>query len=356
MSKIKSGTQGTVLKGLFDAQKIAFGPFVFQAVASMIELGILEQLNLSGEKGMTVEEIATKLNLTAYGVSVLLESGQGADVVAEKDGVYTLTNTGYFLLKDDLTIANFNFVKDVCYRGMEHLTASIKNSRPEGLKELSSSETIYEGLSALPEKVKKSWFDFDHYYSDIAFGKILPVIFKKDTKRILDIGGNTGKFTIQCAEYNDDVNITIADLPGQIGVARTNIEKLPFKERVNFHEVNLLKENAVLPLDMDAIWMSQFLDCFSPEEIKKILSLAISSLNKNGRIYIMETFWDNQRFEAASFCLQNTSLYFTAMANGNSKMYRLNHFTSIIEEAGLKVVDRIDQIGVSHTLLECTIK
>ena len=34
----------------------------------------------------------------------------------------------------------------------------------------------------------------------------------------------------------------------------------------------------------------------------------------------METLWDRQRYETASYCLTQISLYFTAMANGNSKM------------------------------------
>ena len=99
--------------------------------------------------------------------------------------------------------------------------------------------------------------------------------------------------------------------------------------------------------------MSQFLDCFSEEQIISILKRSKNALNPNGYIYILETFWDCQRFEASAFSLQQTSLYFTAMANGNSQMYDSKVFVRCMKEAGIEVVEQKDFIGVSHTLLTC---
>jgi hypothetical protein len=41
------------------------------------------------------------------------------------------------------------------------------------------------------------------------------------------------------------------------------------------------------------------------------------------------------------------------MANGNSQMYHSVNFIRFVEEAGFKVVEQKDGIGVSHTLLTC---
>ena len=48
-----------------------------------------------------------------------------------------------------------------------------------------------------------------------------------------------------------------------------------------------------------------------------------------------------------------TSLYFTAMANGNSKMYYSEDLTRLIEKAGMKVDRIIDGIGQGHNILIC---
>ena len=61
----------------------------------------------------------------------------------------------------------------------------------------------------------------------------------------------------------------------------------------------------------------------------------------------------NQPNEAAAFCLQQTSLYFTCLANGNSQMYHSSDLMRCIAEAGLKVVEDRDGVGIYHTLLKC---
>ena len=37
-------------------------------------------------------------------------------------------------------------------------------------------------------------------------------------------------------------------------------------------------------------------------------------MSERASLYIMEPFWDRQRYETASYCLTMISLYFTAMA------------------------------------------
>ena len=98
--------------------------------------------------------------------------------------------------------------------------------------------------------------------------------------------------------------------------------------------------------------MSQFLDCFSPMEILTILKKVKGQLQQGDTVYVLELFWDAQKYEAAEYSLNATSLYFTCLANGNSRFYRSDDFLEIVEAAGLKVVERTDDIGLGHTLLK----
>ena len=116
----------------------------------------------------------------------------------------------------------------------------------------------------------------------------------------------------------------------------------------------MLDRNNRFPTDKhyDAIWMSQFLDCFAEEEIESILVRSAEIMSGGTTLYIMETLWDRQRFEPAAFCLTQTSLYFTAIANGNSKMYHSEDLIRIVEKAGLQVVNIHDNLGQGHSILE----
>lgn len=338
-------------KGL--AQFIAFGPVVFQVAKVVRDKGILTVIENSGSGGITIQEIIKKTGLPRYGVRVLLESSLGIGLVLLNNDKYTITKTGYFILHDPLTKVNMDFVHDVCYKGLFALDESIETGKPEGLKELGEWPTIYEGLSQLPAHIQKSWFAFDHFFSDTAFPEVIKHVYKGGIKNILEIGGNTGKWAIASAKYSDDIHVTIMDLPGQLNMAKRKMEELGLTDRVSFYPVNILDETQPFPKGFDAIWMSQFLDCFSEAEIVSILKRCAESIDENGYVLILEAFWDTQRFETAAFCLQQTSIYFTALANGNSQMYDSKVFIQCIYDAGFDIVEQVDGIGLSHTLLKC---
>lgn len=343
------------LQAMYDAQKIAFAPIMFQAAKSLRDLGILELLNHSKE-GLTIKDIAEKLKLSVYGVKVLLEAGLSIELVYVKDDKFLLTKTGWFILSDKLTNVNMDFTNDVNYLGMFSLSESIKKGKPTGLEIFGKWDTVYEALSELPEKVQESWFNFDHFYSDYAFPQILPIVFKDKPKKILDIGGNTGKFSIKCAEFDSDVMITILDLPGQLKVAEKNIKDHNFEDRISGHPINLLDHSKPYPKGYDIIWMSQFLDCFSQEDVIELLRRGKEAMTKDSSLFIMETYWDKQKFEASTYSLHATSLYFTNIANGCSQMYHSDDMYKMIEKAGLYVDETYEDIGVSHTLFKCKIK
>ncbi len=341
----------SVVQANLDAQKIAFAPIMFQAAKSLRNLGILDYL-FNNEKA-TIETIAAAVNISVYGVKVLLEAGLSLEMVYLRDNEFLLTKTGYFILRDKMTNINMDFTQDVNYLAINHLEEAIVKGKPAGLKELGDWDTVYIGLSELPEKAKKSWFDFDHFYSDYTFPDIMPILFRNNPKSFLDVGGNTGKFSMQCAKFDPTVKITILDLPGQANVARKNITEAGFQDRISAIDTNLLDNSIPFPKGYDIIWMSQFIDCFSLEQIYGLFRRAYESMTDDASFYILETFWDLQKFQASTYSLHATSLYFTAVANGNSQMFHSEDILKVIEKAGFFVDEMHDIIGMSHTLIKC---
>jgi len=339
------------------AEFIAWGPAVFQASRLMVKFGILDMLR-DADEGLTRQEIVERTRLTDYAVKCLLEASLsiGTVLIDEETEKYTLSKTGWFLLTDKATRVNLDFNHDVNYLGWFRLEESLLNGKPEGLKHFGPWPTIYEGLSSLPEQVQKSWFAFDHFYSDSAFPQALEIIFREHrTRSLYDVGGNTGKWALQCVEFDKDVEVTVLDLPQQIKLMQQNIADKPGAERIRGCGINLLQKDAVFPQHeggLDAIWMSQFLDCFSMPEIVSILHRTKAIMKPATRLYIMETLWDRQRFEPAAMCLTMTTLYFTALANGNSKMYNTADLQQCINEAGLHIEKIYDGLGQGHCIVE----
>ena len=342
------------------AQFIAWGPVIFQATRIMLKYGIFEMLRDS-ENGMNRAEICQRTGLSDYAVKCLLEASLciGTVLVDTESECYILGKTGWFLLIDPATRVDVDFNHDVNYEGWFYLEESFIKGRPEGLRHFGNWSTVYEGLSSLPEQVQRSWFAFDHFYSDHSFDQALNIVFDTYKPRVLfDVGGNTGRWALRCVEYDKEVRVTILDLPQQIEMMKRQIQGKSGSDRINGYGINLLDEAQHFPFDkcVDAIWMSQFLDCFSMDEIVSILRRAREAMTSSTRLYIMETLWDRQKYEPAALALTMTSLYFTAIANGNSKMYNTEDMEACIEKAGLYVENIYDGLGHGHSILVCKLK
>lgn len=344
----------TALQAVSQAQWLAFAPLAFQATAVMRDRGVLAALAAAAPAvGRSIDEVAATTGLSVYATRVLLEAGLGLHVVWRRDGRYHLGKLGRVLLDDELTRVNFDFTRDVCYQAAAHLDESLREGRPAGLQALGPWATLYEGLTTLNEPARSSWQAFDHFHSDQAFPAVLERLAAQSPSHLLDVGCNNGKWAQGCLLRLPALKLGLVDLPPQLALAHQRLAEAGVDGRAHLHPVDLLDPAGMLPTGYDLIWMSQFLDCFSVEQIVSILGKVRAALPPGGQLWILELFWDRQRFEAAAFSLQQTSLYFSCVANGNSQMYDSEVFLGLLAKAGFEVGTLTDGVGGFHTLLEC---
>lgn len=335
----------------FEAQKIAFAPVVFQCVRFAWKRGLLQAIAGAGDTGLSVEQLAATGRWTPYVLKVVLETCLSSGVVYLEEGRYVLDKTGFVVLTDPITQVNIDFNHDVCYQALFELEHTLDAEKPLGLKVFGDWPTLYQGLSQLPEPARTSWLAFDHYYSDTSFPEIMPDVFATAPQRLMDIGANTGKFSLAALAANERVALHLVDLPGQLAVAGENLRQAGLGERASLHPTDLLDHSAALPGEMDLVWMSQFLSCFSEDAIASIFARVAQALAARGQVLVLDTFWDRQRYDIAAYCLINTSPYFNVMASGNSKVYESADYIRLAEAAGLRLVTARDGIGYCHSLL-----
>lgn len=339
------------LEPYLDAHRIAFGPLMFQAARVARDNGLLSAVESASGQGLTPAEAAGRAGCSRYAARVLLESCLSMRLVSLAEGRYRIAPAGRLVLHDPMTRVNMDFVHDVCYRGAYKLEESLKDGRPRGLEVFGPWDTIYEALTQLPSAAQKSWFAFDHFYSDTAFKEVLPVVFARRPRRVLDVGGNTGRWALACATHDPEVEVTLLDHPAQLALALESAAAAGVGARVKGHARDLLDHREPFPGGFDVVWMSQLLDCFPESDILALLGRAREALAPEGRVHVLETFWDLQPNEVARYCVHATSLYFACMANGTSRMYHSEDLRALISEAGL-TLEASSQHGY-HTLLTC---
>ncbi len=339
---------------MLEAQKLAFAPIIFQAACEARDMGVLDALFRAGARGATAEEVTAETGLRSYVASLLLEACFAAGLCAYSERRFSITKMGVLWSKDRMTRVNAEFSSQVCYRSASRLGESLRSGLPAGLRELGPWRTVYEGLAELPAAAKRAWFAFDHYHSAQASDACLARVLEGEPRHVVDIGGNTGRFAERCLAASPSTRVTIVDLPQQIGLARAALaENAAARDRVTFEPVDVLSEGAAFPAGADVYWMSQFLDCFSEAEIVSILARVRAAMPARGRVFVLETFWDKQRYDAARTCVIGTSLYFACVANGNSRMYASDDMRRLLHGAGLSVEREWHDVGVAHSLLEC---
>lgn len=342
------------------ALEIVFGPIAFQVALVMRRIGMLDLLAAPGARtGLSLAELCGQLSRPTYTVQLLAESALASGILYRLLGEvgaperYRLTKTGFLLCRDPVTGILMDFVQDVCYQGVFDLGRALDSGVPEGLKRWGDWPSLYEALGSLPNPVQESWYRYDHYFSDRTFAQALKVVFDPSPPCLLDVGGNTGRWALACVAHDPDVEVTVVDLPGQIATLERMIAGVSGADRIHGTAADLLDPATSLPGGFEVIWMSQFLDCFRDDDIVRILRLAAAAMSKVTRLYINEIYWDRQRFESASYVLMQSSPYFTAVANGQSKFPRWPDMCRCIDAAGLAVEFNLDGLGVGHTLTCC---
>jgi hypothetical protein len=349
--KYEKPSELTAVQAKMEAQKIAFSAITFEAVVCLLRLDILKLISKAGQQGISSNDLAEELGLSKYGVQVLLDTGLTMKLIWMNEDRYVLDKVGHFLLEDEMSQINVNFAQDVCYEPMGHLMASIRSGQPEGLKVFGDWPTIYRGLADLPEPAQSSWFAFNDFYSKSAFPQALPIVFESPPARILDVGGHLGAWAFACIDYDPNVLVTIVDLPEQTALASENIARHNAQDRIGTQAMDLLDPQQRLPAGADAIWMSQFLDCFPEAQIFAILKQAANIMNEDNSLFILELFWDCQQFDVSAYSINATSLYFTCLANGASRMYHSKDIVALARKAGFDVNAQHDGLGIGHTLL-----
>jgi len=341
----------TLFQAIAQAQFIAYAPFVFQASVLMRDNGMLRYIEAAGDAGVTIVDTAKQMKLPEYAVRILLEAGLGIGLLYRNGECFFLAKTGEIFLHNETTRVNTDFMRDVCIKGADKLKDSLQNGKPEGLKVFGDWPMLFDGLAHLPQAAMNSWLAYDHHHSIQGFEEALPLIFEEPVYNILDVGANTGDWSVACLNYNSEITAGLLDLPEVLSLAKETIDKESCRNRIKYYPQDILDPEEEIPMGYDVMWMSQFLACFSDEEIVQILKKCYKALPGDGRIFIYETFWDQQQMEAAAFSLQMTSLYFATMANGKGRIYDSKTYLSLIERTGFKVVSHIKRTGKTHSLL-----
>jgi SAM-dependent methyltransferase len=109
-------------------------------------------------------------------------------------------------------------------------------------------------------------------------------------RRLLDVGGGTGSWSIAAARRHPGLEATVFELPIVAEVAKKRIMQAGLADRIDVKVGDVLKD--ALPVDHDAFLMANLIHYWSPQQNRALLKSVRAAAAPGARLLLAD-FWTN---------------------------------------------------------------
>lgn len=305
------------------------GAQAFRAVCVAVKLGVFEALS-SGP--LTAAETARRIEADERGTTLLLEALQALDYVKKKHGRYVnAPMTTKWLLRDSPTslAGGIPFFESMVFDRWGHLDESIRRGKPaiygsEWLDQQPDGWRVYqEGMIAVARMAA----------DEVVVKAKLP----STARRLLDVGGGHGLYSIKFCRRYPDLSATVFDLPQALEVARETIAAEGMGDRVTAQAGDFWIND--FGAGYDVVLLFNVIHAYSPDKNTKLLRKIFGALSRGGLIIIMEQIAGKIFGSTAKALARLQALnYFNDL---EAQTYEFNEIAGWLTEVGFADIGRI---------------
>jgi (2Fe-2S) ferredoxin/predicted O-methyltransferase YrrM len=254
-----------------EVAELVRGFMASRAVLTALELDIFSDVG----DGSTAAQIAARIQCDARATEMLLNTLVSLTLLEKREGIYTNT-----------PIAARFFVEgtpDSARTGQLHMANLWKRWS-------TLTDAVRAGTSVGPNTSNGSVKPFIAAMDVNARGRaraVAQAVQLNGTKRMLDLGGDSGAYSIAFAKAAPGLQSEIIDLADVLPIAEDHIRKAGLADRITTRPGDMLTE----PLEAgkyDLVLLSAICHMFSPEENQALLKRAYAALAPKGRLVISD--------------------------------------------------------------------
>ncbi|MBE0651783.1 MAG: methyltransferase domain-containing protein [Bacteroidales bacterium] len=303
---------------------------------SGFELDIFTHIN---KEGTLSQQVAKKLNLDEHACDRLMNALAALGFLVKKDGLFYNTEDGFrFLSKKSANYIGGLMHTNHLWNTWSHLTEVVKTGKP-----------------AHPEKVNESgdgWtFAFIHAMHDRAKKQAPQQISDIDlsgVKKLLDVGGGSGAYSMQFVARKPEIEATVFDLENVIPITEQFIEKEGFKGRIKTCTGDYKTDQ--LPGGFDLVFLSAIIHSNPFETNQKLIKKCYKSLNRGGRIILMDWIMNNERTEPVTGAVFAINML---VGTDGGDCFTEKEVSEMLGVAGFKNISKLDlEAGLSQMMAE----
>ena len=257
-----------------DLMRLANGYAESKVLLVANELGLFTAI---GQGGKRADSLATACGASREGMDLLLQALAGLGLVRLKAGRYWNTTLGLKYLdgRSPTAVTNLLWLLNHHWSDWTGMARAVRLGR--------SGWASVTKTAAFRQRFALAMHERSYVLAPRMLDRIrLP----RGARRLLDVGGGSGAYSIALAQRHSDVHVLLVDQA--VSVARRHIKEARLAERIVVRQGNVL----TVPLDsgFDLVLISNLLHDFSEAENRGLLRRAHGALRPGGKIVIVEYF------------------------------------------------------------------
>jgi SAM-dependent methyltransferase/predicted transcriptional regulator len=299
----------------------------------------LDIFTLLDGKPLFAENLAQKLNAAARAVTRILDCLVVFELLHKKNGCYALTEKGYFFSsKHPQSVLPMLLHMNNMWDNWAQLTETIRKGKNLSLKSVIDSQD---------ETVTQAFIGAMHVIGKGLSREIASSYDLSRFKRLLDLGGGSGTYSIAILERNPNMTAVIFDLPDVISLAEERLKDEGFLERVTLVAGDFYKDE--LPAGCDLALLSAIIHQNSPQENLDLYKKIYRALAPGGALLIRDHVMDESRTRPPAGALFAINML---VCTSGGDTYTFNEIKNTLELAGFKEV----QLVRSGERMDCLVE
>ncbi len=258
-----------------------------QALGSAFQLGLIDHLQ---RQHCSTTELAHYINGSEQDLKILLGLLSGNGVIESSNGGYRLSEAfDNALPYRDLIEAKLDFANlvapDICNFSRYLFTDTQAFIRRAKIFELFGYHRCFEESQENLDLTWR-WVQFTTVYTKYEAAACIAHHDFSKYQTLMDIGGNSGEFSLRLCRHYSGLKATVVDLPVVCHLGKQHVSAEAEAEHIDFFKANALVDR--LPTGFDAVSFKSMLHDWPIEACEQLLTQAHRSLNSGGEVIIFE--------------------------------------------------------------------
>ena len=249
----------------------------FMASRVIISAAELDLFTLLASQARTAEEVAEAIGADLRGITILLDALCALGFLVKTDGTYQTEASAAPLLSANgpASVRPMVLHMGSVWRNWSNLTDIVLGKTVPDLKKgILDKENFEAFIGAM------------HVVASRNAPDVVAAVGPAGARRLLDVGGGSGSYTLAFLEAQPAIQATLFDKPPVIEMARTRIEAAAMADRVTLVPGDFYTDE--LPAGHDLALLSAIIHQNSPAENEELYRKIHRALDAGGRIVIRD--------------------------------------------------------------------